>query len=186
MVFDSQKETNKHIIDVHRNKKPNIICEHCAKSFSGVNQLKTHLGSKKCKKSDRPILQCSQCAFRTQLQAYLKKHIRTVHEKLPCEVCGKLVPKSVSFVSFFLIRWCAPDFKKISLFFQRMKVHMTIFHTDNEDKPYKCAICGKGYATKVTYLEHSNIHTGKRPYQCDFCEKRFSSSGNMYMVGFNT
>lgn len=67
-----------------------------------------------------------------------------------------------------------------------MKVHMTIFHTDNEDKPYKCAICGKGYATKVTYLEHSNIHTGKRPYQCDFCEKRFSSSGNMYMVGFNT
>ena len=81
------------------NKKPNIICEHCAKSFSGVNQLKTHLGSKKCKKSDRadrPILQCSLCAFRTQLQPYLKKHIRTVHEKLPCEVCGKLVPKSVS------------------------------------------------------------------------------------------
>ena len=67
-----------------------------------------------------------------------------------------------------------------------MKVHMTIFHTDNDDKPFKCSVCSKGYATKVTFLEHSNIHTGERPYQCDMCEKRFSSSGNMYMVSVSS
>lgn len=72
-------------------------------------------------------------------------------------MCGKLVPKS------------------------RMKTHMTIFHTENDAKPFMCKICGKGFATKMTFQEHTNIHTGERPYQCDLCEKRFASSGNMYM-----
>ena len=163
-----------------------MICEDCGKSFSGANQLKTHLGSKKCKKSDRadrPILQCSLCAFRTQLQPYLKKHIRTVHEKLPCAVCGKLVPKSVSLTIYILSVRCKKILNNFfPVCFQRMKVHMTIFHTDNDDKPFRCSVCGKGYATKVTFIEHNNIHTGERPYQCDMCPKKFSSSGNMYMV----
>ena len=117
--------------------------------------------SKKCKESEKVILQCQyeSCDFKTKLQPYLNKHIRTVHEKLPCVTCGKLVPKS------------------------RMKTHMTIFHTENSQKPFNCEFCGKGFATRVTFQEHTNIHTGERPYKCDFenCNKTFASSGNMYM-----
>ena len=117
--------------------------------------------SKKCKESEKVILHCQyeSCDFKTKLQPYLNKHIRTVHEKLPCVTCGKLVPKS------------------------RMKTHMTIFHTENSQKPFNCEFCGKGFATKVTFQEHTNIHTGERPYKCDFenCNKTFASSGNMYM-----
>ena len=132
-ILNSRKETNKHINDVHRNKRPkNIICELCGKAFTKENHLKTHLGSKKCKESDRPILHCNLCNFQTKFQPYLNKHIRTVHEKLSCTMCGKLVPKS------------------------RMKTHMTIFHTENDAKPFMCKICGKG---KRFFFEISrNLH----------------------------
>lgn len=157
-LFTDKKDVSKHINAAHKNKRPkNIICDPCGKAFSNETHLNTHMGSKKCKQYDRPMLKCDCCKFETKFQPYLNKHIRTVHEKLTCTHCGKIVPKS------------------------RMNLHMMIFHTENGAKPFQCKECGKGFATKKTFQEHMNIHTGERPYQCDLCEKRFASSGNMYM-----
>ena len=157
-VLVTMRELHSHHKSAHRAKKPrNIICELCGKAFSSEGLLKMHVGSNKCKLEDQPLLHCSQCNFTTKVQSYLNKHMRTVHEKLPCTICGKLVPKV------------------------RLKTHLVIFHTDNSAKPYQCKECGKGFANKCSYQDHTNIHTGEKPYQCPLCEKRFASNGNMYM-----
>ena len=108
--------------------------------------LRQHMGSQKCVKG-KVVLHCDECSFQTQFQPYLKKHIRTVHEKLPCTVCGKIVSKV------------------------RLTIHMNIFHTEEKKKPFVCKTCNKGFSCKKSFQEHSNIHTGERPFQCDLCEK---------------
>ena len=159
-TFEDKSEVSKHINTLHRQtkkKQKDIVCDICGKSFTNETHLRTHLGSRRCKIVDFPLLQCQSCPFQTKNQAYLNKHIRTVHERSPCPICGKLVPKT------------------------RLKTHMTIFHTEEHAKPFQCKICGKGFATRLAFQEHTNTHTGEKPYQCDRCEKRFASSGNMYM-----
>ena len=158
-TFEDKSEVSKHINSLHRTKKKQkeIVCDICGKTFTNETHLRTHLGSRGCKLLDLPTLQCQNCSFQTKNQAYLNKHIRTVHERSPCPICGKLVPKT------------------------RLKTHMTIFHTEDHAKPFQCKICGKGFATRLAFQEHTNTHTGEKPYQCDRCEKRFASSGNMYM-----
>jgi len=133
-----------------------VICDVCGYIASSEGHLKLHLGSQKCLR-DKVEIKCDQCSFRTRFQPSLKKHIRTVHEKVPCTVCGKIISKV------------------------RLTIHMNTFHTEEKKKPFLCKICNKGYGCKKSFQEHGNIHTGERPFQCDLCEKRFASSGNMYM-----
>ena len=136
--------------------KTDVICDMCGFIASNEGHLRTHMGSQKCTK-DKFVLRCDKCDYQTKFEPNLKKHKRTVHEKVPCIVCGKLIAKV------------------------RVTIHMNLFHTEDKKRPFVCKVCGKGFADKKTYGEHSNIHTGERPFKCDLCEKTFASSGNMYM-----
>jgi KRAB domain-containing zinc finger protein len=43
---------------------------------------------------------------------------------------------------------------------------------------YPCDICGKPLKiSNITY--HKMIHSGKRPYSCDICEKTFTNKCGM-------
>ena len=85
----------------------------------------------------------------------LKEHIRLVHEKIPCIECGKLVGPG-----------------------RLMKDHIASVHTPNDQKKYKCEVCGKGFSTARNLNDHINIHTGEKPYKCKFCSACFASRGN--------
>lgn len=54
----------------------------------------------------------------------------------------------------------------------RVKAH-------KDDKPYKCAECGKGFTCNSNLLIHHRIHTGEKPYKCTECGKKFTQKSNL-------
>merc|ERR1711956_197564 len=99
-------------------------------------------------------VKCSKCEKMFKNARKLKEHNDNVHEKVPCIHCGKL----------FGLR-------------KNMWGHIQAQHTSNQDKKYKCEVCGKGFVGKETLKDHKNIHTGEKPYLCQFCSACFASRG---------
>ena len=50
-------------------------------------------------------------------------------------------------------------------------------HTN--EKPYECDVCEKRFTSICNLKKHMRIHTNEKPYECDVCEKRFTQSGHL-------
>ena len=101
-------------------------------------------------------VECNDCKKMFKNKEILKKHAE-IHILTPCSICGKMVKKP------------------------KMFYHMRSYHTSNEDKPFKCDVCGKGFVTKNSRDEHINIHTGDKPFKCKYCPSAFASRGTHAM-----
>jgi uncharacterized Zn-finger protein len=46
----------------------------------------------------------------------------------------------------------------------------------SDEKPFVCEICGKGTKTEADLERHERIHSGYKPYACEFpgCLMRFT------------
>ena len=82
-------------------------------------------------------------------------HIRKIHETEPCPICGEMKGKAL------------------------MTIHLQRKHIINEpEKKFKCEICNKAFNCRGKLKEHSNSHTGAKPYLCKFCAKGIGASGS--------
>ena len=109
----------KHVSEKHRNFKKNRtkhICEMCGFIASQEALLKKHMGSQKCVKG-KVIYKCDECTFETGWAVSLNTHKRTVHSKMPCTFCGKLISQAC------------------------MKIHVNTFHIEEKQKPFLCKVC---------------------------------------------
>ena len=59
-----------------------------------------------------------------------------------------------------------------------MKYHL-MQHAPNDEKKFKCEVCGKGFTEIQRLNDHNNIHTGEKPYKCKFCSACFASRGTL-------
>ncbi|KAM9707834.1 uncharacterized protein ACNS7B_000314 isoform 1-T1 [Menidia menidia] len=46
-------------------------------------------------------------------------------------------------------------------------------------KPYSCSECGKQFSCKLSFHNHSKVHTVEKPFDCHDCGKRFNTKCNL-------
>lgn len=100
--------------------------------------------------------ECDICHAKTATKNSIKMHILRVHDakskKFKCDLCGSL------FLTATILAW-----------------HHKLVHLKERD--HMCSECGKTFNSKGLLRVHTYVHTGEKPYQCEFegCNKWFRS-----------
>ncbi len=136
-VFFALPSLNLHVRKKHSGPVPlpygpavkrKLICPHCAKEFASKPNLEEHV---KSKHENHTPYHCNECpkAFGTVLK--LKKHIRLVHTRIKCNLCGKEIANK--FV---------------------MTQHKHSAHGITPDTAFPCELCPLIFTKQVNYFKH--------------------------------
>lgn len=44
------------------------------------------------------------------------------------------------------------------------------------EKPYPCEFCSKSFRLKKSMIVHVRSHTGEKPHSCDYCQQKFRNA----------
>lgn len=58
-----------------------------------------------------------------------------------------------------------------------LKRHIDVTHL--KKKQISCSQCSKLFASQANLREHLNLHTGKRPFQCQICKRHFRQASQL-------
>lgn len=138
-----------------------FACFECGEHFSVFATLQAH-AKEKHDISDGKVCVCPECQSRFPTLGKLKRHF-TTHtgvKNYRCETCGK--------------QFSTRD----NLTGHTKRVH------DGVKKPrkFRCSYAGCSYAAQSKYAlnEHTNRHTGAKPFVCDQCSTAFAAMGDLH------
>lgn len=169
-MFTSEKSKSSHNCGEAVHKYPCIVC---FKSFYTQKSLNIHLLS-----HQERNLTCDKCGenfqFRMRLRTHLLKHIGVLSvgmrqfrkyskaktpkkqpEKIICDQCSELVHP------------------------YRLKLHFINKHTQNKSFKCKEPECDAVFTDYRGFTDHQNIHSGLKPFVCEFCNASFAARTNL-------
>jgi len=171
-VFTRLSELKQHEKFYHRTPKENIACTICSKKFRAARFLKMHM---KCH-GENFNFKCHQCTTRFRTKCKLETHVKRVHYKVSCEVCGHLVSDKYELENHmrnhtgekpFKCNLCDAAYsRQLSLTY-----HLT---THAKTKRYSCQYCGRKYSCRQGFQSHLRKHNGEAPFPCSQCDKKYS------------
>ncbi|XP_018396629.1 PREDICTED: zinc finger protein 235-like [Cyphomyrmex costatus] len=158
----NQENRNIHKIRPH-------VCKTCNKGFQSKADLSRH---DRIHKNEKPY-KCDICGHMTRTKGNLISHMVSMHKKDERFKSNKdLYTGWVSYTC----RTCNKEFKNK----YNLRIHERIH---NDEKPYKCDICGHMTSTKGNLSSHilaiHNKHTGGKSYKCGTCNKEFKNKYNL-------
>jgi len=130
-----------------------VICDICGKEMTESN-MKSHMEKMHGMGDGQWICQICNCNCVTE--GRYKAHMKDKHTEAPCEECGMML--------------------KVS----KLRSHKIQRHTPEHLKPYVCYTCDppKGFISRIKLQDHKNVHTGEKPWACDFCSYTCSNYSN--------
>ncbi|XP_060525092.1 zinc finger protein 33B-like isoform X2 [Cylas formicarius] len=161
---------------------PKIICNTCAKQIEGIL-----LYIRRCKEANDQLAKI----LRNKEFEDINDNVSDMFHELKTEVCEvtdvkpdkKHIQKTTLLeddrtVNIFC-KNCKKLFKNKSTlgkhYVQQQKCRPHTFRI------HKCEVCNKEYGTQRQKAEHMNIHSGKTPYVCTYCGKKFKFHSKLYI-----
>ena len=107
----------------------------------------------------KKAFECTQCDASFSVAQMLKKHIRSVHQKLKLFTCST----------------CSSSFaEKSNLIRHVLSVHEGV-------KPHECEICHGKYESRQYLQQHiESVHERKKPHICSMCGANFGHRSHLY------
>ena len=176
-----QKSIRKCNIETHI-LKCQIKCDLCAIEFSNMLEYKSHIKEVHPNPRVTTKVKCEICG-KTYLQATIKQHIKSVHEKIKdfqCPKCGKAFSEKASLKDHDKIHTGIRDFGcdqcgKTYRRSDRLKNHIRVVHEGRKD--YVCSDCGKSFGDTNNLKRHNDIiHKGIKRFKCDYCTNAYGQS----------
>lgn len=80
---------------------------------------------------------------------------------------------------FVVVTYCCmiPDCAKTYNSKFNLKRHIELAHLSVTR--FRCDLCGKGFASKQSCIEHRHLHTGKKPFVCRICNLRLRQASQL-------